>query len=95
MSKGNEKHTTNASSEIVRVILHTLLSTTLRVFIPAAVFFVAGFIIDRSCETRPWGMIVGSGIGIMVAVWLIILQLKGIRVENKKGKAKDGNKHQS
>ena len=96
MEKGRKKHTADISKEVVRVMLRTLLSTTLRIFIPTMVLFAIGYVIDKNCGTLPWGMIVGEALGMIIAIVLIVLQLKEIKADNKnqKGKAKNGSKHQ-
>lgn len=96
MEKGRKKHTTDISKEVVRVMLRTLLSTTLRIFIPTTTLFVIGYVIDKNCGILPWGMIVGATLGMIIAIMLVVLQLKEIKADNKnqKGKAKNGSKHQ-
>ena len=97
MEKGKKKRTTDISKEVVRMMLRTLLSTTLRIFVPTTVLFIIGYVIDKNCGTLPWGMIIGATLGIIIAIVLVALQLKEIKADNKnqKGKAKNGSKHQS
>ena len=67
----------------MRLMLGTLASTTVRIFLPVTVLFAIGLVVDLNAGTKPWGMIVGAGAGIIVATGLVVLQLKDIR-ENPK-----------
>ena len=64
---------------VTRMMLGTLFSTTVRVFLPVSVLFVIGLIVDLNAPTRPWGMAIGASLGIIIAIMLVAFQLKDIR----------------
>ena len=76
-------------------MLLTLLSTTLRIFIPVLVLLIFGLIIDLNFSTKPSGIIIGTGTGIILAAILVVLQLKNIRTESNliNKEEKNGSKH--
>lgn len=57
-------------------MLRTLFSTTWRIFGPVTVLFIIGLIIDLTIATKPWGILIGTGIGIIIAVGLVVEQLR-------------------
>lgn len=61
------------------MMLKTLFSTTVRIFAPVMILFLVGLAVDLNVGTKPWGMIVGTGLGIVIAVILVMKQLKEIR----------------
>ena len=60
-------------------MLRTLFSTTWRIFAPVTVLFLIGLAIDLNTPVKPWGMAIGTGLGIIIAVALVAAQLKDIR----------------
>lgn len=64
-------------------MVSTLLSTTCRIFLPALGLFGVGAGIDFGFGTKPYGMLIGAGVGIIVAVVLVALQLRSIKKEGK------------
>ena len=64
---------------VTRMMLRTLWSTTARVFVPVTALFLVGLAIDLNTATKPWGMAIGAGAGIVMAIVLVAVQLKGIR----------------
>ena len=73
------KSSTPTTSDITRLMLGTLFSTTLRIFAPVTLLFLIGLCIDLNTSTRPWGMLIGTGLGILIAIVLVISQLQAIR----------------
>lgn len=69
----------NASKAVTRMMLKTLWSTTVRIFVPVTTLFIVGLIIDLNVGTKPYGMAVGTGAGAIIAVVLVVMQLKDIR----------------
>lgn len=61
------------------MMLKTLFSTTIRIFLPVTVLFLVGLAVDLNAATKPWGMALGTTIGIIVAAILVAVQLKNIR----------------
>jgi len=64
---------------VARLMLKTLWSTTWRIFGPVMVLFGIGLVIDLNMPTKPWGMALGAGLGIVIAVILVMRQLKTIK----------------
>lgn len=73
----------NAPKEVARMMFRTLISTTVRIFLPVAILFGIGLAVDLNTPTKPWGMAVGVSIGSIVAIILVISQLKSIRKDTK------------
>ncbi len=63
---------------ISRIMLLTLLSTTLRIFVPTTTLFLIGLAIDLNASTKPWCMLIGTSVGIIISIVLINAQLKDI-----------------
>ena len=72
-----------APKEVARMMFRTLISTTVRIFLPIAILFGIGLAVDLNTSTKPWGMAVGTSIGSIVAIVLVISQLKSIREDTK------------
>lgn len=66
-----------------KVMVKTLASTTVRIFAPVTILFLIGLTIDLNAGTKPYGMAIGTGVGIIIAVFLVVRQLKAIREDNK------------
>ena len=83
------------SNDTMRIMLRTLVSANLRIFIPVFSLFAVGFAIDANSSTRPWGIVIGTGLGFIIAIVLIILQLRGIRADSIiiEKEQENGNKH--
>ena len=77
MSKKNLD--TEDPKAVTKMMLKTLLSTTWRIFAPVTVLFLVGLAVDLNAGTKPWGMAIGTGLGIIIAVVLVLAQLKDIR----------------
>ena len=88
MSKQNTD--ANDPKAVTKMMLKTLWSTTWRIFAPVSVFFAIGLALDLNASTKPWGMVIGTGLGIIVAIILVALQLKDIRSQAKKTVASAG-----
>ena len=72
---------TDSPKAVAKVMMRTLFSTTWRIFVPVTVLFIIGLAIDLNATTKPWGMAIGTSLGIVVAIVLVALQLKSIRQE--------------
>ena len=81
-NKQNKK-TPGTSKGEAKIMLGTILSTTLRIFIPITILFCIGLAIDLNAGTKPWGMIIDTGLGIILSIVLVIWQVKRIRLEGK------------
>lgn len=67
-----------------KVMIKTLLSTSVRIFLPTLGLFGIGAVIDFNTDTKPWGMVIGICAGIIVAAVLVFLQVKAIKKESSK-----------
>lgn len=70
------------------MMFKTLFSTTARIFLPVTLLFLIGLAIDLNTTTKPWGMAIGATVGIIIAVILVIIQLKNIRQQPVVSQAK-------
>ena len=68
---------------VTKIMLMTLVSTTLRVFVPTLGLFGIGTVIDLNFDTMPYGMIIGTAVGIVIAAVLVYLQLRAVKKEKK------------
>lgn len=80
----------DSSKTAMRIMMRTLLSTTLRIFVPTTLLFLIGLAIDFNTPAKPWGMAVGTGIGIIIAAVLVFMQLKNIRRDTEQLKIIQG-----
>lgn len=83
MSKNN-KSEKNDTKIVAKLMLGTLWSTTWRIFGPVMVAFGIGLAVDLNTATKPWGMVIGVSVGIVIAIGLVCLQLKDIRSNSLK-----------
>jgi len=78
-TKSEPSSSDGASKAVTRMMLRTLASTTARIFLPVTILFCIGLAIDLNSPSKPWGMAIGTGVGIIIAAVLVFLQLKDIR----------------
>ena len=69
---------------VVKIMILTLLSTTSRIFLPTLGLFGIGAAIDFSFGFKPYGMLIGVGVGSIIAVILVLSQLRSIKKEQAK-----------
>lgn len=67
-----------------KLMILTLVSTCLRIFLPSLGLFGIGVVIDFNFGSKPWGMLIGISIGMIIAAILVILQIRSIQKEPKK-----------
>ncbi len=72
----SETPPTNKSSVVL--LLGDLGDTTWRMFVPTIGLLLAGVYVDDHMGTKPWGLIVGIGIGTVIAGFLIKKQLRKV-----------------
>lgn len=92
MKDSNTSMSNGSSKAAARIMMRTLFSTTFRIFVPTTVLFLIGLAIDLNTPARPWGMAIGTSIGIIIAAILVFLQLKAIRQDNQQLKVVQGEK---
>ena len=68
-----------AAKKAARMMLCTLFSTTVRIFAPVTILFIIGLVIDLNTPSKPWGMMTGTILGMIIAIVLVVMQLKSIR----------------
>lgn len=82
-----EKHDTVPGSTDgfsgTKIMVLTLVSTSVRVFVPILGLFAIGAAIDFSMDYKPYGMIIGIALGIITATILVIVQLRSIDRDKK------------
>ena len=71
---GAEEHTTDETSSIM-YLLWTMADTTWRLFVPSVGLLLIGVWLDQMYTSKPWFMVGGLVLGIIIAIWLIRLQL--------------------
>ena len=62
-----------------KIMLMTLVSANVRIFGPVMVGFLVGLVVDLNAGVKPWGMAIGTGLGVGVGGILVYRQLKNIR----------------
>ena len=61
----------------VLAVLSDMADTTWRVFVPTISLLLIGRFLDVRWGTKPWLMLVGTGLGALIAWRLVARQLKG------------------
>jgi len=72
------------SASVTKIMLRTLVSTTVRIFAPTLGLFAVGAVIDFNLGYKPYGMIIGTSVGIVIAAILILMQIRKIKQEKNK-----------
>ncbi len=70
--------------EIGMTMFKTLFDTSWRMLVPPVAFFAIGYTVDMRSGTAPRYMIIAAGVGVLVSVALVALQLRTIRKGMKK-----------
>jgi hypothetical protein len=76
-NKGDGKNVPPDSSTVILLLL-TLADTTWRLFVPSVGLTIAGLLLDKQFGTKPWLMITGVILGVLIAILLIRMQLKKV-----------------
>jgi len=66
----------NRSTDMV--IYATIADTTWRMFVPVLLGALLGYLWDKWQHTTPVGVLVGLGIGIVMAVSLVVMQYRQV-----------------
>lgn len=69
----------NQESTVI-LMLTTMADTTWRMFVPTVGFTIGGLLLDKAFATTPWIMIAGIVVGIAIAIWLVKLQMKKVKL---------------
>jgi preprotein translocase subunit SecF len=77
--KDNSAPVGASSVSVAKIMMGTRLSTTLRVFIPTLGLFGVGALVDFNFGFMPYGMIIGTAIGIVIAAVLVYWQIRSIK----------------
>ncbi len=67
------------------VVMATIGDTTWRMFVPVFGGAAIGYGIDTLVASRPIGVLTGTGIGVVMAIILVVMQYKA--ATNTKGKS--------
>lgn len=68
-----------ANIDATKIMVGTLISTSVRVFVPVLGMFGIGVVVDLWLGHKPYGMMIGTGLGIVIAMILIVLQLRSVK----------------
>lgn len=60
------------------LLLGDIANTTWRMFVPTIGLLLLGTYIDSQLGTKPIALLVGAGLGFLLAIWLIIKQVKDV-----------------
>lgn len=71
------------STENQLLIVGTFFDTTWRMFVPILITTLIGYGIDKAADSRPVGVLVGMVIGIILSIWLVVLQYKTVKKGQK------------
>ena len=77
MSTESRENARSHGSQVVSVLWRTLLGTTWRMAVPTVGLFLLGVWADRQFATKPWLMLAGLMVGVVLAAGLITHQIKG------------------
>ena len=61
------------------LLMLTIADTTWRLFVPLVGFTIAGLLLDKKLETKPWIMIISIILGAVIAYLLVQAQLKKVK----------------
>lgn len=61
------------------LLMLTIADTTWRLFVPIIGLTILGLVADKQMDTKPWVMITGIIIGMLVAVLLVRQQIKKVK----------------
>lgn len=67
----------------LRTILTSIGDTTWRMFVPSIGFTLLGVWLDGQLSTKPWLMIIGIGVGCLLAFLLVYRQFAAVKRNNK------------
>ena len=67
----------------VILLLKDTGDTTWRMFVPSIGFTLLGVWLDGQLSTKPWLMIIGIGVGCLLAFVLVYRQLAAVKRNNK------------
>ena len=73
----------NADASTVILLLGIAGDTTWRMFVPSIGFTLLGVWLDGQLSTKPWLMIIGIGVGCLLAFLLVYRQLAAVKRNNK------------
>jgi len=82
-NKNIESNKSNAPSNVGISLLAAAVSATLRLVVPVLGLFFLGLVIDSLLNQTAFWAIVGTILGFIIAVILIILQVKGIQEKER------------
>lgn len=69
----------NPSTDNQLLIVGTFLDTTWRMFVPILVTTLLGYLADKQFASRPVGVLIGLGLGIVISVLLVWQQYKTVK----------------
>ena len=67
------------ASNSTSTLLLSLADTTWRMFVPSVGLLMLGRYVDTTYATKPWGMIIGTVVGVVIAGLLVKKQLQDIQ----------------
>lgn len=76
MSNDSRRHAKTPSPAYI--VQSTLLDTTWRMFVPIVTLSVLGIVIDTAFALRPWCMLGGMAIAVVITAYLIARQIKQV-----------------
>lgn len=71
-------HETPPEKSAALLLLGDVYSTTWRMFVPTIGLLLAGVYIDEKLQTKPVALLIGAGLGFVLALWLIRKQVKDL-----------------
>jgi F0F1-type ATP synthase assembly protein I len=73
-SDASEAHKAEGSSSLY--LIASMADTTWRMFVPTLGLLLIGNALDGNYGTKPWLMLIGAGLGGLIAAYLVRLQLR-------------------
>jgi F0F1-type ATP synthase assembly protein I len=71
------------TSSVAKIMLRTIVSTSVRIFGPVLGLFWVGAACDVIFGTKPLAILIGIGLGVLLAAGLVFLQIQKIRREKR------------
>lgn len=77
-SGAHDKPPAKPAKSAAILLLGDIANTTWRMFVPTVGLLLLGVYIDDQFDTKPLALLIGAALGFILAIWLIIKQVKDL-----------------